>query len=608
MQLVPFNPARDRSSIAHILVRWTTARHTIAHDKLDQEIVLAATADNAAIGKAICELNDQARQHGAEISVEVVMAVKDGAVAEIAEARAEAQAAETARDDATLGVPAVKHVRDWTDADHDRAADRFVRQMAEPVAPSNAPMRDWSRPDEVDSTGAARAAADEAKAARFGLALPPAFFALGTTLVDVGVENAEAARAEYDAMPWALDALRDLSAEIQAERRQDLVCGLSKLQMAANGRLVGERVVNGTPQKFGLDVEREALARLQSDLRKAIEADGDLGIVTLAASPHRELVEQAARTWNNCTKVLQGIEAKQSERKTVALRTRMSRRPGPDGQERRQVFAVVSESYGEIDVDRIAAAMSQLDGVGGLKARVSYDRSKATIDLVAHTDVKPEDQVVGDLFRVGLRAKTDDTGKGSLQIYSTGYRVGCRNYTVVSCDGAKTIIRHLGDTERLVERLNEALVAAGGAVREFAKQWSQAAKPLLGEALEAAERAEHTLFTDLFARVEQRDRAAGQALMDGVYRSLLRTSELVPVKATEAAVTALRAAHWDPRNESSVRDGRGIVAGLSRASISNGLTLWSQQLPIAAAHEAEILAGRIVAGEEPMLWRAAPKA
>lgn len=590
---VPFSSNLDRSKIARILVGWRAERRTAAHDKLPDPIELPAFATTTDIGRAIAGLNDAADRLGVSISADVQVELKDGSDGVPPVSLVVAGPTEVAQA-LTRGVPAVS----FTMRGLGPTPDDLDARAARPAV-----SREWGQ-QTVDTAGAERAARDEAKAREFGLALPPAFFALGTTLVQVGVDKARADRVAFDALPAADVAMGRLRLKILSEKREDLAIGLAALRVNVNGKLCGKHEVDGEEQSFAIGVERDTMAKLCSIARAELEAPGDLGVVTaLSFKSSPDIVRQGAVLWNNYAAEIGRREETAKERKTVVLRTREVETT--DGARRRQAYAVVSESYGEVDVHRVAEAIGRLPDIGLCKAEVFYNGSRAGIDIITQTTVEPEDQTVGDMHRLVLRVQTNDTGGGSLRVYTVAERIACINRTIVSAQGAELIIRHLGETSTLVAKLREGLSNAHKAVRAFARQWTDAVRPLAVEAVEAAERKERAAFAAMIERFQREsDLVAGRELMDGVYRSLLRYQELVPARKVEDTLPALRAAHYDPRNAMPGRD--KVRGNLSRASIANGLTLWAQSLHTDAAHEVEALAGRVVSGDQSLTWAAAP--
>jgi len=618
--LVPFTPDLDRSAVSRLVLTWRPdGVRRGGHEYLPADIELPGIATLADIGRAIAQLNDAAEKHEVSILVDVLAEVAAGV--EVPRVKLPAAAlvvsgpTEAARA-LVRGTPAVtfKVPQTPTPDDLDAAAraseirrgtDRPVGLVrlpdadARPAAPAPRQVsRDWNT-QEVDQAGAERAARDEATAREFGLALPPAFFALGTTLVQVGVDKARAERQAFERLPFADAAMRDLQAQVGAEKRKDLTIGLAALRLNANGKLCGKHEVGGVERPFAIGVERDAMAKLSSILRAEVDAPGDLGIVTaLGFKACPNIVRQGAALWNNYAVEVGRREETAKERKSVVLRTReVAGKP--------QAYAVVSESYGEVDVHRVAEAISRLPDIGLCRAEVFYDGRRAGIDIITQTTVAPEDQTVGDMHRLVARVKTDDTGGGSLRLWTVAERIACRNRTLVDVKGSELIVRHVGERSALIAKLKEGLKNAYKAVHAFARQWEGAVRPLDLAQVEAAERKERDAFAKMIERFRaEADAAEGRKLMDGIYRSLLRNQELVAVRKVEDTLPQLRAAHHDPRNAMPGRD--RVAAGLSRASVANGLTLWAQSLTTDAAHQVEALAGRVVSGDLPLTWLGAP--
>ena len=158
-----------------------------------------------------------------------------------------------------------------TPAAREARADYLTSTLA-----PRAVSRSWSD-ESVDAAGAERAQRDEETCARLGLALPPAFFALGTTLVDVGVDNARKSRESFEALPRATEACAALEAEVVAEDRRSIPVGLSDLRVTPRGELTRGADPLTEREGFICGVEEDAMQRLQADLRAKLGAGGDLG-------------------------------------------------------------------------------------------------------------------------------------------------------------------------------------------------------------------------------------------------------------------------------------------------------------------------------------------
>jgi len=434
-----------------------------------------------------------------------------------------------------------------------------------------------------------------------GIADAPAPWSAGAALTSTA-RGIYLRREQHDAQPLARDALRALHAEVVAEDRCDVVVGLADVQLTPQVELV--RAATDDREGLCARVEAAGLARLQQEMRGALKV-GELGITSLAASAEGALRAAASNTWNSCAAVLGGRERGGATRAQVTLRTRRVAAQGSDVR-RAQVYAVVSEAYGEVDTDKIASAclrlVERLDG--DMRATVAYDRERVRIDL--STSELTGDIQVGDNFRKVIRVRSNDAGRGGLHVSSIAERVACLNGNVISAEGAHTVIRHLGDSARLQERLREALAAATGALRMFSRQWVAASQRSIVDGIEPMDRDQRAALASVVDEVMAGQaladlglRPQGQALLEGAYRGVLRQHELAPVKLLEEQVVQLRAAHWDARNAGGARDAHG---GLSRAALANGLTLWAQSQPMAVAHQTEVVAGRVISGEEVLNW------
>lgn len=476
------------------------------------------------------------------------------------------------------------------------------------AAAKAAGSRGWSQ------EGAARASADAALAASVGIALPPPVYALGSLLRSDGVERASELRREFEALPDAVGELRRLKQVVDAEDRQDLPARLAEVQMT--GKLMFR--VPGQDGHEDVRFERGALRKMCSRLKAELNMGDDLGVVGLVSQPEKELREAGVAVWNRCRVALGQREDaalpvgnKPPEQCRLVIRTRVSDR---SGKPERQAFALVSEDYGEVDVNRIADACLKIKGIAGMKCSSNYNpgNNKLALDLLTHTNVPPSKQVAGETFRAGVRITTRDDGGAGLRVRAFVIRNLCLNVMIVHAgEGASQTIRHIGESWKLAKRLNDAVAAALKVVDKFRVQWDDAATRTLLSRVEPADRAEKqkmdALVQELAAahaaqRTAEHERL-GRELLGGVYRGLLVDSDLAGKRQADELVTELLAAHWDPANVSAARP--TSAADSTVASVANGLTLWGQSQSPDRANDVEVLAGTIVAGIAPIVWRGA---
>jgi hypothetical protein len=84
------------------------------------------------------------------------------------------------------------------------------------------------------------ALADEAAAKAAGFSLRPPVYAIGTAVNATGERNFRQSRRDFEALPFASDACGDLAAQVEAERRCDIVVDAPFTRMETDGRLTSE--------------------------------------------------------------------------------------------------------------------------------------------------------------------------------------------------------------------------------------------------------------------------------------------------------------------------------------------------------------------------------
>lgn len=108
----------------------------------------------------------------------------------------------------------------------------------------------------------------------------------------------------------------------------------------------------------------------------------------------------------------------------VALRTRAT-----DGDER-EVFAVVGPRYTPHDIDQVAAQVSAAVPHDA-RADVLYDGYRARMNVLFHSDIRPDRCVAGEIFKAGILVTTADEGSGAIRISPEVWRNLCRNLIIL---------------------------------------------------------------------------------------------------------------------------------------------------------------------------------
>ena len=313
----------------------------------------------------------------------------------------------------------------------------------------------------VDEKAEARITADMAtmKAAGFALAQP--LFAAGTRLVAEGVERAATLRQEFEAKPLVGDALRDLQQRIADEQRRDVVVPASSIRMDLQGRAavgkdrfgMNERAFKSLVSRLGLPSAGTYLAACWPELRAKNINNWQLLKVA------EEAAAMAAAT----------ASGKDFEQGMLNLRTRVNG-------EHRDIFAVVTDSYAEFDIDKFAEAI-RIAMPQDARAEVHYDGQKAKIDVHLHSTGAPEDYAAGEIFRSGMTFRTDDTGSGGAKGFGFLEQNLCLNLIITNVAAQPVFnVRHIGNVREMAIKIRQGIRDTEKTIAPLMKQWGYARK------------------------------------------------------------------------------------------------------------------------------------
>ena len=151
--------------------------------------------------------------------------------------------------------------------------------------------------------------------------------------------------------------------------------------------------------------------------------------------------------------------------RTLRLRTRQ------DG-EGRAVFATVTPSYASVDTDKVLAAVTP--DLTDSHVELLYDGSGARATGLFMPD-RIVDLAAGDVFKVGVRVTTDDTGRGRIRVEAVAFRNRCLNLIVIGEGTVETVSAvHKGDPARILDTVKMGVLAARGKVGDFLAAWGHA--------------------------------------------------------------------------------------------------------------------------------------
>lgn len=436
---------------------------------------------------------------------------------------------------------------------------------------------------EISAEGKARSQADFDAAERAGFAPAQALFERGTKVIQMGVDNARKARAEFDAMPTSVDGCTEFMAQIEREERVDIDTEVRSMAMTPTGQ------IDYWSDKAAATVTRPLSQNAFASMCNRMGFGGStyLGEKCWPELRAHNVNEQLRRMNAAELAVRQDLalrgKLKDADWRQLRMRERASAKGG------REVFGVVTDSYTPFDVDEIAAAIREAVPEDA-RGRVTYDGERARFEVLFHTNVQPENFVAGEFFRAGVVISTDDTGGGSIGGSAVVWQNLCLNLLII--DEAKQglfRIRHIGNRDELVARFRSGFAAAIASIGHFQEAWGFAVKQdAVTQALKAAE---EPLVPVSIA-------------LPGLFRGIIER-ELIPVFArTEAAVPKLMTM-WE-RDVSSAR----TVTDGSRAAVVNAFTAYAHQGAELDAWQEDAIqkaAGQLLYSRKPLPYMGEPE-
>lgn len=309
----------------------------------------------------------------------------------------------------------------------------------------------------ISAKGKLRALLDEAEAIQSGFILKRPLYSLGTTVIDVGQENFRRSRQEFEARPRVKDACDSLISQIQSEKRADAYVNLTDLTMFADGRM--GRLVDNKPLKSS-----------------AILANADVLGQLMSLT---NLDTSAGKYWDRCPTALRALNvnywlATAKANKKVKLRVRMIN--GNDGMPDQEIYSVVTKKYSTFDINHVAAIVKE-EIPEDARAEIVYDGFYARINVTFHSDIRPEDAVAGEIFKVGITIKAADDGSGSIWVIVFVERNLCLNLIVIDVSKQTVVTQsHTGDQEKIAAAIREGISKAHSKIEVFSRQWGFANK------------------------------------------------------------------------------------------------------------------------------------
>jgi len=315
---------------------------------------------------------------------------------------------------------------------------------------------------EVLQSSADRISRQEEHMAKFGIKLPPPVYAPGS-LTDSGTasEMFHVSHVEHSQKPLVTATLEAIKGAVKAEKRLDMVINPATLRMGPDGRVFrdnGRRNTDGSPVTLALEPNglRQLCARLPEQFPRA-------GDFLMALDP-----KDRAEAFN--------AQIRKAD-KDMELKTRTRFTGGAD----RSVFAFVGKAYATFDADRIAETLltpfnslqAEYGDAGSPRGAGLYrpEDSSLRVDAIWHADTIV-DAAAGDVFKVGLRFRSSDSGGGSIKANLVAWRNRCLNFIIIGQGDVEILRRtHRGSIDDVSVDLTAATEKAREFVKGFAEDW-----------------------------------------------------------------------------------------------------------------------------------------
>lgn len=352
--------------------------------------------------------------------------------------------------------------------------DKIEEPKSSPIAEAVKALPDYSdvatQPvavGEINVEAKARIERDTKLAESLGFSLPRPLYDTGSQAT--GLDHR---RAEFEELGSAREEARSLARLVEAEERHTVMVEAASVRMARDGQLVLGRETNAER----IRVTERGFPRLCQRLGMPNGAGTYLSGVwpNLRAlnvnhwGAHLDQEQDEARVQHEEAQLKKPFAKRAGfEPQLVSLRTRASGA-------HREVFAAVGDGYPEFDVNLIADAI-QVSVPADARADAVYDGYKMRFDALWFTDVPGDQGAAGEVFKAGVRVRTDDTGGGSVRVDAIVWRNLCLNFIIIgTAKQSIASIRHLGSVAELARKFQQAFKKALATVEAFRTQWGYA--------------------------------------------------------------------------------------------------------------------------------------
>jgi hypothetical protein len=292
----------------------------------------------------------------------------------------------------------------------------------------------------ISMTAQQRISQHEDWLAEAGFAVKPPLYAPGTRVLAEGDKRFRLERKRVEELPSFLQVGEAIIDTIRSENREDFTFNSKDIAMVSNGTIQ----VRG--EQWGLEPSAfRQLATLNG-------FGGGTRYLTKDCAPGLRAHNVNAQLARN-------------DGRKIVLRTRETR-------DARQVYAVVTPTYSALDTHRVLKKL--IPAVGEAKTEARYDGSGVRATALWMPD-QVSDLAAGDIFKVGVRVETDDTGQGRIRIHGVVYRNRCLNLILIDSATVETASAvHRGNPAKLMRKVVAGVGKARESVSKFISAWEKA--------------------------------------------------------------------------------------------------------------------------------------
>jgi len=305
----------------------------------------------------------------------------------------------------------------------------------------------------VNEDSRVRIESDEKAAIAAGFAPKPPLFAAGTPVIQLGNDNFQRSRQDFDALPGVDEAFGEAEAVVEREDRGDLHVPYNVMNFTDEAKLR----IGGHDFAF----EKHACDQLSHNLGP----QGSHSAVYLRSVD----AKMRARNWRELNQRRSEREDKDNPRTArLRLRKRDANAPG------HQIFGVVSDRYTPFEAGDLAK-MLRKKLPSDAKGEVMYDGQKWAMSAMWHAPEDLEGLAAGDFFKAGIRFKTADDGTCAVKAEAVLWRNLCLNLIIIDEALVKLgSTSHKGDIVDTVMAIERMIHKGKAAVGHFRDKWVKA--------------------------------------------------------------------------------------------------------------------------------------